>query len=138
MSDDSICASDHFPLVFEVKTKVVHKKPPKRKIFNFKKANWHALNCDLLKIPWDDILDGMEPELAWSAFKNITSALTQKYIPTITIRSNFTLPWFDSECFDAYRDKQHAHKKFKKTKTDINDLKFKTKRRSFKNICSKK
>ena len=79
----------------------------------------------------------MEPELAWSAFKNITSALTQKYIPTITIKSNFALPWFYSDCFDAYRDKHRAHKKFKETMNEINELKFKMKRRTFKNICSK-
>ena len=32
VSDDSICSSDHFTLYFEVKTKVVHKKPLKRTI----------------------------------------------------------------------------------------------------------
>ena len=46
----------------------------------------------------------------------LLSALTKKHIPTITVKSNFTLPWFDSDCFEAYRDKQRAHKKFRVTK----------------------
>ena len=41
-----------------------HNNEPKRKILNFKKANWEALNNELGNIHWDAILDCMEPELA--------------------------------------------------------------------------
>ena len=136
--DDHICTSDHFPLTFEIKTNVVHNASKKRKILNFKKANWDALNRDLLSIPWTDVLDGREPELAWRDFKCIVNALTKKHIPTITIRSDFTLPWFDSECFEAYRDKKRAHKQYRLSKNKDNEIKFKSKRRTFKAVCSKK
>ena len=41
--DSYLCKSDHYLLNFEVKSNVKHNKVPKRKILNFKKANWEAL-----------------------------------------------------------------------------------------------
>ena len=71
---------------------------------NFKKAKWEALNNELGNIHWDSILDCMEPELAWLAYKNTLFSLVVRYIPSISIKSDFTSPWFD---------KYTAHKKFK-------------------------
>ena len=136
--DNHICTSDHFPVTFDIKTNVVYNTSKKRKILNFKKADWSAINRDLLNISWISVLDGGEPELAWRHFKVIVKLLTTKHIPTITIKSNFSLPWFDSECFSAYRDKVRAHKQFRLTKNIADELKFKSKRRTFKSICSKK
>ena len=67
---NSICKSDHFAIAFDVKTKVKRKKSIKRKIYNFKKANWEALNNDICHTNWDAMLDSTEPELAWSKFKS--------------------------------------------------------------------
>ena len=61
-------------------------------------------------------------------------------------KSDFTTPWFDFECFDAYGEKERAHKKFKEnsriednTQNIIqSDLKFKHKRQLFKNIYNRK
>ena len=39
LEHNSVCKSDHFPITFEVKSNVKHKKPIKRKIYNFKHAN---------------------------------------------------------------------------------------------------
>ena len=111
-----ICNSDHYTISFEVKTNVKHKKVPKRKILNFKKANWDGLNHDLSHIQWNAFVDCTEPEIAWTNFKNILFMYIKKHIPTITIKSNFSMPWFDSECYEAYRDKQRAHKKSKQIK----------------------
>ena len=37
---------------------------PKRKIYNFKKANWLGLNQALENTPWDQVLGNREPEHA--------------------------------------------------------------------------
>ena len=79
-----------------------HKKVPKRNFLNFKKANWVALNYDLGNIRWNAILDCMEPELAWLAVKHTLFSLTKKHI-YVSVKSDFTPPWFDSDCFEAYR-----------------------------------
>ena len=63
--DCYLCKSDHYLLTFEVRSNVKRNKVPKRKILNFKKANWEALNNELGNINWDSILDCTEPELAW-------------------------------------------------------------------------
>ena len=88
----------------------------------------------------------MEPEIAWLALKHTLFSHIDKYIPSISVKSDFTSPWFDSECFEAYREKGRAHKKFKEnsriednTQNIIqSDLKFKHKRQLFKNICNRK
>ena len=62
------------------------------------------------------------------------------------MKSYFKSPWFDSECFEAYREKERAHNKFKEnsriednTQNIIqSDIKFKHKRQLFKTICNRK
>ena len=51
--DCYLCKSDHYLLTFEVRSNVKRNKVPKRKILNFKKANWEALNNEL---PFYDML----------------------------------------------------------------------------------
>ena len=143
--DKYLCKSDHYLITFEVKSNVKHKKVTKRKILNFKKADWDALNNNLGNIHWDTILDCMEPEIAWLAFKHTLFSHIDKYIPSVSVKSDFTSPWFDSECFEAYREKERAHKKFKEnsriednTQNIIqSDIKFKHKRQLFKNIWNR-
>ena len=67
---NEICKSDHFAITFEVKTNFKLRPVPKRKIFNFKKANWQNLNSKLGEVHWSYILDNRELEHAWSNFKN--------------------------------------------------------------------
>ena len=65
-SHKGLCKSDHFLINFEIKARVTRRK----------KIVWGALNNDLYSIDWHEILDGVEPELAWLAFKNIILSLT--------------------------------------------------------------
>ena len=134
----TICKSDHFPISFEVKANVNFKKSPKRKIYNFKRANWDQLNDNLRGVPWNLLIDRTEPELAWRSFKSTLFNLVNKYIPKITLKGNFDSPWFDAECYDAYRRKKRAHKKFKTDGGLCNELKRNHHRQTFKNICSAK
>ena len=134
----SICKSDHYPITFEVKTDVKRKKPTKRKMYNFKKADWDAINRELWHTDWDALLEGAEPEIAWCRFKSMLFSKVDKYIPKITIKSEFQPPWFDSDVHAAYREKERAHKKYKTSKTKIDELKFSNARRTFKNLSSQK
>ena len=106
-----ICESDNFPITFDLKTSFKLKPMPKRKIYNFKKANWQGMNHTLEQIPWEQVLGNKEPEYAWQNFKSILFYLVDlKHIPTITMKSAFSCPWFDSECYDAYRGEKRAHR----------------------------
>ncbi len=132
----SICNSDHFPVEFKVKVNVQHKKAPKRKIFNFKRANWDAMNHDLRGVNWDTLVGSTEPEFAWRILKNKIVAFANRHIPTITIKNNSQPPWFDSEVHHAYLKKERAHAN--KNSSEINGLKFSKARKDFKNIAATK
>ena len=101
-----ICKSDHYPISFKVSASVKNKKLLKRKIYNFKKASWDQLNDDLGRVPRSALIDRTDPEIAWSNFnKTVLFMLVDKHIPKITIKNDFSAPWFDAECFEAYRNK---------------------------------
>ncbi len=138
LTDESICKSDHFPISFKVQCNIKNKKFPKRKIYNFKRANWDQLNLDLRGIPWNAVIDRIEPENAWLNFKSILFNLVNKHIPKITIKCDFDSPWFDSECYEAYRNKERAHKHFKRASNLDNELNKNSARRVFRNTCDKK
>ena len=135
---DTICKSDHSLINFKVKIAVRNAKPKKRKILNFKKADWHHLNEDLNAVPWNCVIDNREPEAAWKNFRYVLSALVDKHIPTITVSDNFSAPWFDSDCFVAYRKKERAHARFKQNPIIATEIKRDFARRHFKNTCNAK
>ena len=138
LDHNSICKSDHFPLTFQVKTKVKRKKPTKRKIYKFKHVNWEALNRDICSIDWNAILDRTEPEVAWSRFKSKLFFHVNKHIPTIKIKSEFQPPWYDSDAHHACDAKEEARVKFKRTKSMLDEINFKYSRREFKRtMCQK-
>ena len=139
LSKDSVVKSDHFPVTFCVDVNFKYRPVPKRKIYNFKKANWDRLNLELSKVHWDNFIDGVEPEIAWQNFKTALFLFVDKFIPKITLKCTFSYPWFDSECFDAYRDKERAHREKKGKNVDLaKELNFSMKRKAFKNICNQK
>ena len=113
-------------------------KPRKREVYNFKRANWDQLNRDIGSIDWPQFIDCLEPELAWNRFKEIFVTLVNRSIPKIKINGNFSSPWFDSECYEAYRSKERAHIKFKSVPSVSNELKRDATRKNFKNVCSVK
>ena len=111
-----VCKSDHFPITFNVKTQITRKKSCKRKIYNFKRANWDALNYELRQTNWKAMLDSYEPKLAWCRFKTKLFELVNKYIPKIVIKSEFKPPWFDSELYHLCRKKERCRKNINKQK----------------------
>ncbi len=138
LSNTSICKSDHFPITFEVSSHVKYIKPPKRKILNFKRADWDALNKDLSNVNWSNLIDCAEPELSWRTFKSILFKFIEKHIPTITIKMGYKSPWFDSESNNAYMKKKRAHEKWKETNGDLEYIRFSAHRRNFKALSDKK
>ena len=139
-----ICKSDHYAITFEVMTNIKRLKSAKRKSYNFKRANWEALNYDLSHINWNDTLNCNEPELAWSSFKSKLFSCVDKHIPKVTIKSEFQPPWWDSEVYDAHRAKDRARLAFKSSNSNNAEhrlkleLKFIQARREFKKLACKK
>jgi hypothetical protein len=135
--ENSVCKSDHFPITFKIDKRVRLKESVKRKCYNYKKANWDALNYELSHTEWN-FLDYCEVEIGWSLFKSHLFKSINKHIPQVTVRSNSQPPWFDSDAFGAYRDKERLRKKFKETKNLEDGVKLDISRRNFKYLIAKK
>ena len=133
----TVCQSDHFGITFKLRVKT-KKVVSKRKIFNYKKANWDGLNRDLNSVRWDQCLKYNEANLGWEKFKDILSHLTHKHIPTITIKDNQQPPWFDSDTFKLCRKKERLRKKYKETKSPVDYSNFSKCRKEFKNLVKEK
>ena len=88
-------------------------------MFNFKKANWDELNNKLRHINWDQMLKYCAANTAWLRFKTKLLELCNIYIPTITIKSDFQPPWFDSETFKLCRKKDRLRAKYKVSKDPV-------------------
>ena len=129
--ENSLCSSDHFPILFNINSNVKRKKSSKRKIPNLKKANWDDLNHELSEINWSSLLSSHDIEVCWDKFKSKLTEICNKHIPKVTVKSDFQPPWFDSEVFAKCREKEKWRTKFKKSKSLNHELKFKTARREF-------
>ena len=136
--DHEACKYDHYAITFEIKLRIERKKPLKTKSFNSKRANWDQLNIDLNNIDWISFLDCLEPDLAWSKFKQLLNYFLEIHVPKITIRHNSEPPWFDADCYIKCREKERLHKKYKRTKSMSDELKFVNCGREFKNLIKSK
>ncbi|NQZ52153.1 MAG: hypothetical protein HRT95_18855, partial [Moritella sp.] len=135
---DSMVHSDHFPISFDINLSVKKKKSIKRKVFNFKRANWVDLDNDIRHVDWNSLLLGKPIEVAWDLFKVKLDYLCHKHIPVISIKSEFQPPWFDSDCYNLCREKERWRTKFKRSKNDEHYLKFSKCRRDFKKLVQHK
>ena len=134
---NAVCKSDHFPVSFRIKAKVHLKKGPKRKCYNFSKANWEQLNHDLCHTDWS-YLNSCEVELGWDFFKTRVFELVNRHIPTVTVKSDSQPPWFDSDCHSAWRKKERLRTKFNRTKLVGDELKYSHSRKDFKRLVAQK
>ena len=80
----------------------------------------------------------MEPDLAWSRFKDILNSLLDIYIPKVTVKLNSKPPWFDAECYLKCKEKERLHKKYNSTKLIADELKFSLCRKEFKRLIRSK
>ncbi len=137
LGQHTVCQSDHYAISFQCKTKI-HKIIKKRKAFNFRKANWNALNRALNGIKWDTCLQHCEPEVAWDRFRKILSDLTNKFIPTVLVKDNNLPPWFDKETFKLHKKKDRLRKKFKETDSADDYERYSNCRKQFKILLNEK
>ena len=135
---DGLGKSDHFPISFKLRASVNRKKPCKRKIFNFKKANWEKLNEDFTKVNWDAIIITRDLDLSWANFKKLFHNYSNLRIPKVTVKSKFQPPWFDSELYQLCLDKERLRTKYKSSKSDIDYMKYSNCRKNFKRTAQQK
>ena len=136
---DSVCKSDHYGIKFKVKYCCKRLKSRKRKIYNFKKANFSAINADLRKIDWESLLNEDEDiNCTLHKFNSTLKSICDRYIPIVTIKSDFQPPWFDSELDSICKAKNKLLDKYKSTKDAKIYEEIKKIRKRFRKTCEKK
>ena len=137
LSKDEICSSDHYGVTFEL-TSRAKSNISKRKIYDFKRANWSDLNRDLNSVPWDRYIESCDPNEGWGFFRNTLNRLMVKHIPTITIKDEGRPPWFDSEVINLGKKKGRLHKKYKDTGTPADYARYSQCRKKLKLMIEEK
>ena len=128
---NDVCSSDHFAICFDLGP-AKRKRFPKRKIYNFKRANWSELNNDLKKVKWNDLLKYCDTDSAWQNFKTVLFALCDKHIPKITVQYKFKSPWYDSDTHKLCREKERLRTVYGVTGMPEDYAAFSRKRKEFK------
>ena len=133
-------SSDHFPISFNVLAPLVAKKvkQKKRKIYNFKKADWKAINEQFAKTDWNSILDGKDTHSAWHDFKTKIFAVIDHHIPKITLKNAQNPPWFDSNLHKVCLKKERLRAAYKEKNDPASYKKFFQARNELKNTVKAK
>ena len=133
-------SSDHFPISFHVLTPLVTKKAKhkKRKIYNFKKADWKAINEKFAKTDWNSMLDGKDTHSAWHTFKTNIFTVIDCHIPKITLKVAQNPPWFDSDLHKVCLKKERLRATYKEKNDPASYKKFCQARKELKNTVKAK
>ena len=133
------CSSDHYGINFKIKLDVPMKKTVKRKVYNYSKADWRALNFDIRRIDWESHIGMHDPHESWPLFRTAMEKLCDKHIPKKTISNEFQAPWFDTDCEKILREKEKWRAKANSERgTEEDHQKFRKLRKDFKKIMNEK
>ena len=135
---DEACLSDHFSISFKIDLSISRRKAPKKKVYNYSKANWRELNFALRHINWDRLIGCLDPQSAWDCFQKILNNLCETHIPKRNVKNQFQPPWYDKECNKVLREKEKWRKKARESGSESDLDKFQQCRKSFKRIMNEK
>ena len=132
--------TDHKLLEFCIITKVERLRKVKRRVYNFKKANFNQIRSDLNSTGtvFANVFSAGTVNTAWSNFKHIFTTVLDKHIPKIIIKDSSTPAWIDSEVRHLQNKKYTSWKRAKKTNSEHHWSKFKKLRNRLKNLITAK
>ena len=135
----ALCGSDHYAISFNLEINARKKKAVKRRIYNFKQANWDLINSTFRSTNWDGLLGNCQNiDVAWEKFKGRFVEVCNANIPKITIADEYQPPWFDSEVFNLCRKKERLHKEWKESRNDLKYMKFSKARADYNKLVDSK
>ena len=132
------CLSDHFGISLKIEFPIVRIKGPKKKVYDYKKANWKNLNFNLKQLNWDNLIGSLDPHIAWPRFKLLLKSLRDRHIPKRNAKSPFQPPWHDTACDKIRREKVKWRKRVKETGSQSDLKKFRDCRKKCKHTMNEK
>jgi len=126
-------SSDHKCLSFELKCYTEqYKQNDDFCKYNYKKADYTAINSELNEMHWDTLCD-KSIDINWNLFKSNVLAISSKYIPEVTKkRVSNKPPWWSILISEAIKDKQYWYSQYKFTRSDIDYASYVLKRNQVK------
>ncbi|KAL8618871.1 hypothetical protein ACOMHN_000878 [Nucella lapillus] len=115
----SVGNSDHDIVLYDTALAPHRSRPPRRKIFLWKKADVEGMRQDVKEFAntyqYPDPSTPNALEQMWSDIKQMLSETVEKRVPSKTSASRHTNPWITTSIRRAIRRKQRAHKKARMT-----------------------
>ena len=111
--------SDHFPVSFNIK--LLSGRPRKsvsRKNYNFKKADFNALNELLKYIPWNCAFLEEDVDICTERGNDLLLAAAM-CIPTFTVKKKTNPPWITKEILNKIKKKKRLWRKLKGNPSEI-------------------
>ena len=103
-------------VLLDTSTTVRRPKPPRRKIFLWKRADLQGIKDDLSDLA-SSIKGETDVNQAWDSVKCKITQTMDSQVPSKITTSRHTNPWMNTQIKRAIRRKQRAHKKDRETNT---------------------
>ena len=110
-----ILSTDHAILDFTYEFHSITPKQNPRVVYNFRRANFEALNEALHNTDWQFLeeTDNLDESLA--RWENTVKEITDRFIPKIRVRDMNTTPWIDGDVIHLSNKKETKRRKAKRT-----------------------
>jgi hypothetical protein len=117
--------TNHHIIEFQIKLKFKPARNAKRRIYNYKLANFDGLRSYLSNVPFENAISDDIVEY-WSEWKDLFLTAVNKFIPVKTIKDTNSPQWIDGKVCQLVRKKYAALKKFRQNKSDTRRQKFRS------------
>ena len=125
---------DHTPLdgVLTTDSPPLRHIPNKRVILNWRRADIEGLKNSIRSMPLNLLRAADSSDECNELFYDFLDAAIKDNVPTISVHPARFPRWFDDNVIQAYKAKHRAHKRYKRTGSDMDYFIFSSKRRDFK------
>ena len=110
--------SDHYPFIFEISLSNKIKNPPRRLVYNFKRADFEFLNNLLFNLPLSsgvmEIKSQEQLDNMWELWNDLVFSAINTCIPKKKCRDLNKPPWINGELLKAIRKKKTLWKSLKR------------------------
>ena len=109
--------SDHDIVLLDTAHQPLRARPPRRKIFLWKRADAEKMKQHLKEFSHSFMKETSQTvECMWTLFRSAITSAVEKHVPTKMSSTRQTRPWVNTSLRRAMRRKQRAHWRSKKTK----------------------
>ncbi|CAB4010566.1 Hypothetical predicted protein [Paramuricea clavata] len=129
--------TDHYIVEFQIKLKFKRARNVKRRIYNYKMANFEGLRSCLSNVPFENAFSDDIVQY-WSNWKDLFLTAVNKFVPVKTIKDINSPQWIDGEVRQLVRKKYAALKKFRQNRSIIRKQKLRCISQNIKSLIRKK